>query len=164
VENANLCVAVRTIGLRTYQQAQLKATLAPYAEIDLKHLDKWSFRALAADVLVVGVDTAGGHTTMDVLESGAIGREPLVVTYSERDPLLLMLLRDYPGATDGLDGHGSPGFYQRLQDALREAGATSVELEGISSAFPDSLPLEDSPLPGVSRRSDFAPDSMDREQ
>lgn len=164
MEQTNYPIGVRTIGLRPYQQAQLKAALAPYPEINLLHLEKWSFKALAADVLVVGVDTPGGDMTMDVLESVGNGKTPLVVTYSESDPLLLMLLRDYPGATDGLYGHRSPGFYRRLQDTLREAGATSVEIEDISSPLLETSALERALVPDGLAGPGLVPDSMDREQ
>lgn len=164
MEQTNSSVGVRTIGLRPYQQAQLKATLAPYPEIDLQHLDKWSFRALAADVLVIGVDTPGGCMTVDVLGLLGNGKKPLVVTYSESDPLLLMLLRDYPGATDGLEGSGSPGFCRRLQDSLREAGATGVEIEDISAPLPETPALERALVPGGFAGEEFAPNFKDREQ
>ena len=125
-------IAVRTVGMRPYQQAQLKAQLAAYPEIELRHLDKWSFRALAADVLVVGVDTHGGGSTLEVLESFQGAREPLVVTYSENDQRWHLLIGSTPQPPVAGGYRRSAGFYQCLQEALRKAGATRVRLDEVA--------------------------------
>jgi hypothetical protein len=125
-------IAVRTVGLRSYQQAQLKAQLGVYPRIELKHLDKWSFRVLNADVLIIGVDSRGGQEAMGVMSYFFAKKEPLVVTYSENDERMLLLTGGGSQAGDGDSGGRQPaGFYQRLQDVLHKAGATDVSFDDV---------------------------------
>lgn len=126
-------IAVRTVGLRSYQQAQLKAHLAPYAQITLEQVDDWNFGVLNADVLVVGVDTRGGQETLDMLRSFTGGKQPRVVTYSENDERMRLLAGRPHDAGEAARGRRSASFYERLQDTLRKAGATGVALEDISA-------------------------------
>jgi hypothetical protein len=145
VDQMTTYIAVRTVGLRSYQQALLKAQLAAYPQIELSHLDDWGFGLLHADVLVIGVDTSSGQETLDMLRSFSGEKQPRVVTYSENDERMHLLLGRTPEVAERVKGHKQTGFYQRLQDALRKAGATGVVLEDVAGPAAAAKPRVEGP-------------------
>ena len=132
MEQVSPRITVRTVGLRSYQQAQLKAQLSRYPNIELAHFDDWSFGLLHVDVLIVGVDMRGGQETLDMLRAFSAEKEPLVVTYSENDERVHSFLERKTSVGEGVKGRRPGSFYQRLQQALRNAGAANLVLEDVT--------------------------------
>ena len=130
------------MGLRSYQQAQLKAQPGCYPEIKLTHFDYWGFAVMHADIVVIGVDTQGGQETLDMLRSFTGEKEPQVVTFSENTERVHSFLERTAANPQGVRGRSPATFYQRLQMALRKAGIPDAVLEDLSQPSVETPSVE----------------------